>query len=225
MRAYLKLLRAGLIAAAAAPALAAGIGGPAEVTDGDTLVIGSVSIRLHGIDAPETDQRCGLEGGGDWACGAAAADRLAELVAGREVRCTPRDRDGYGRLVATCAIGGVDLGAKLVGEGLAWSYMRYSVDYAVVEGRARRARLGLWQGASQPPWDFRADGFAAAAGGDGADPPGACAIKGNITASGERVYHTPASPWYKRTRVEVAEGEHWFCDAAEAEAAGWRAAR
>ena len=32
--------------------------GTAEVRDGDTLSLGPVSIRLHGIDGPEGSQRC-----------------------------------------------------------------------------------------------------------------------------------------------------------------------
>jgi endonuclease YncB( thermonuclease family) len=219
------ILRTVLLLALAVPATAAGIRGEAVVSDGDTLAIGAVRIRLHGIDAPETGQRCALQAGGEWDCGQAALDRLAELVAGRVVHCTPHDRDGYGRLVATCAVSGVDLGATLVGEGLAWSYSHYSADYAPTEGRARRAGVGIWQSATQPAWDFRAEGWERAAG-RAADEtgPGGCAIKGNITAEGERVYHTPASPWYARTRVEPDAGEHWFCDEAAAQAAGWRPA-
>ena len=34
------------------------ITGNAKVIDGDTIHIGSSKIRLHGIDAPETDQTC-----------------------------------------------------------------------------------------------------------------------------------------------------------------------
>ena len=204
--------------------VAAGISGPAEVTDGDTLVIGAINIRLHGIDAPETDQRCGLEGGGDWACGAAAADAAGRAGGGRDVRCTPRDRDGYGRLVATCAVSGVDLGARwsprawpgpirATASTTPWSRAAPGAP-ASASGKARRSRPGTSAPtASRPPPAARRP------------PPGGCAIKGNITASGERVYHTPSSPWYARTRVEVDRGEHWFCDAAEAEAAGWRAAR
>jgi endonuclease YncB( thermonuclease family) len=219
------ILRAGLLLILAGPVPAAAFSGRAEVTDGDTLTVGALKVRLHGIDAPEAGQRCGRVGGGDWDCGAAAAERLAELVAGREVHCTPHDRDAYGRLIATCAAQGVDLGGALVGEGLAWSYSRFSIDYAAVEGRARRARLGLWQGEAQPAWAYRAEGWVAAAGaGEAAPAPGTCAIKGNITAAGEKVYHTPASPWYARTRVDAEAGERWFCDEAEARAAHWRPA-
>ena len=58
-----------------------------------------------------------------------------------------------------------------------------------------------------------------------ADAPDGCPIKGNISSSSERIYHTPWSPWYGRTKITESKGERWFCDEAEAQAAGWRAAR
>ena len=51
-------------------------------------------------------------------------------------------------------------------------------------------------------------------------PPN-CRIKGNISA-GDRVYHTPDSPYYARTQIDPAQGERWFCSEQEAQAAGWR---
>jgi hypothetical protein len=56
-------------------------------------------------------------------------------------------------------------------------------------------------------------------------PPAGCPIKGNIGAEGERIYHTPWSPWYARTKIDEDKGERWFCDEAEAIEAGWRPAR
>ena len=42
--------------------------------------------------------------------------------------------------------------------------------------------------------------------------PEHCRIKGNINVvSGERVYHTPDSPWYERTEIDTEAGEQWFC--------------
>ena len=63
-------------AAAAFAAVAPEVRGPAEVSDGDTLRIGAVRVRLFGIDAPEAGQPCDGGEKGGWACGAAAADRL-----------------------------------------------------------------------------------------------------------------------------------------------------
>ena len=54
--------------------------------------------------------------------------------------------------------------------------------------------------------------------------PEECRIKGNINMeSGERVYHTPGSPWYDRTQINTDAGERWFCTEQEAHEAGWRA--
>ena len=55
----------------ASPALAQTITGPARVIDGDTLGVSGQRIRLHGIDAPEKNQTCQIEGT-PWACGIAA---------------------------------------------------------------------------------------------------------------------------------------------------------
>ena len=89
-------------AVAAAPSAARGdapaqapahVTGTAVIEDGDTLDLGPVPIRLHGIDAPEAGQRCATASGGQWACGAVATARLDALAGGRELRCLARDVD------------------------------------------------------------------------------------------------------------------------------------
>ena len=140
-------------------------------------------VRLFGIDTPEFGQPCDGGEKGGWACGA-AADRLRALIAGHAVHCLPRDRDRYGRLVATCSAGGVDLGSRLVAEGLARAYTRFGDDYAAVERQAKTEQIGLWRGAAAAPWDWRA---AARAGAGQASPaPPDCRIKGNVSTSGAR---------------------------------------
>lgn len=203
-------------------AAAATLTGSAEVIDGDTLSIGAVVVRINGIDAAELGQSCALPRGGNWNCSEVAVDRLAELTAGKELVCDALGNDPYGRIIATCFADGVDVGAHLVGEGLAWAFVRYSDVYVDIEGRARAAGIGVWQAETQTPWYYRADRWERAA--EASLRPG-CPIKGNIAQDGERIYHTPWSPWYGRTRIDVAKGERWFCDEAEAVAAGWRAAR
>ena len=53
--------------------------GPVRVVDGDTIRLGAHRIRLHGIDAPESDQACLDPQGASWACGDAATERLSDL--------------------------------------------------------------------------------------------------------------------------------------------------
>ena len=210
----------------AAPGFEAASGmvrGRAEVSDGDTLRIGAVRIRLFGVDAPEARQTCDSGAKGAWACGAAATARLRALIGDRPVACQPRDRDRYGRLVATCRVGRLDLGGRLVAEGLARAYTRFGDDYAATERRAKTERIGLWHGPAAAPWEFRA-GVASSR--PGATPPlPGCRIKGNVATSGARVYHLPDGRSYERTRIDPRRGEAWFCDEAAAQAAGFRPAR
>jgi hypothetical protein len=53
---------------------------------------------------------------------------------------------------------------------------------------------------------------------------GVCAIKGNISSSGERIYHVPGQRYYDATRISESKGERWFCTEEEAVRAGWRKA-
>jgi hypothetical protein len=56
-------------------------------------------------------------------------------------------------------------------------------------------------------------------------PPAGCDIKGNISKTGERIYHVLGQRWYDETVISPGKGEFWFCTEAEARANGWRKAR
>ena len=126
------------------------LSGQARVIDGDTLELGGARIRLYGIDAPESAQRCRAQGR-LWACGREATRTLARLVRLKQVACEERDRDRYGRIVAVCTAAGRDLNAWMVAEGWAVAYRRYSRAYVATERRARAAKRGVWQGEFVPP--------------------------------------------------------------------------
>jgi len=125
--------------------------GPAKIIDGDSLAVAGVEIRLYGIDAPEYRQICSRSGR-PWSCGRTATDALRALVAGRELACRPRDQDRYGRTVAICRVGGIDLGAALVKAGNAVAYGAYDAE----EREARAARRGIWSSAFERPAAWRA---------------------------------------------------------------------
>jgi micrococcal nuclease len=52
-----------------------------------------------------------------------------------------------------------------------------------------------------------------------------CAIKGNISPSGERIYNVSSLKYYQATIINRWKGERWFCSEADARRAGWRKAR
>lgn len=56
-------------------------------------------------------------------------------------------------------------------------------------------------------------------------PDPSCAIKGNVNTDHEKIYHTPGQRDYNKTNIIPAEGDRWFCTAAEALAAGFRPAQ
>lgn len=195
------------------------VSGPARVVDGDTLIIGSQSVRIAGIDAPEDGQSCSRVSGGQWACGAQATKRLRQLSA-RGVSCVGSEFDAYDRLIASCMADKADIGQTMVLNGMALAYRRFSKRYVADEEIARNARRGVWEGPFVEPWQWRKEKWQEA--GTAASSPG-CPIKGNISSNGDRIYHAPWSRSYNKTRINEAKGERWFCDEAEAIAAGWRA--
>lgn len=189
-----------------------------KIVDGDTFDLDETRIRLNGIDAPEVGQKCRDASGAQWDCGRAATDALFDLTQGREISCEFLESDQYDRKIANCAADGVDIGSSMIERGLAWAYTTYSDRYVGGELSSKAKKIGIWQGDAQPPWEHRAARWSVAA----QDAPEGCPIKGNISSNG-KIYHVPWSPWYSRTRVSVEKGERWFCDEAEATAAGWRA--
>ncbi|MGE4244874.1 MAG: thermonuclease family protein [Parvibaculaceae bacterium] len=210
------------IALTIGPSLSLALEGRAEIVDGDTLRIEGRTVRLQGIDAPETRQTCTDRSGQEWPCGREAARALARLAKPGPVACAPTGEDAYGRLLALCDAGGVSLNRKLVEDGWAYAFVRYDQRYVADEETARKAGRGLWQGGSEAPWEWRARKVTAAAAPEA--PAGGCLIKGNISRKGERVYHLPWQTDYRKTRVNEAKGERWFCSEKEALGAGWRRA-
>ncbi|MBX3102622.1 MAG: thermonuclease family protein [Bacteroidetes bacterium] len=124
-----------------------------RVGDGDTLTLldnrqKQMRVRLFGIDAPERGQPYGK----------VATKRLRELTKGG-VRLKEHSKDQYGRILADVYNAqGEWLNLKMVQEGMAWHFTRYSQDpeLARAELNARARGLGLWeQSRPQAPWDYR----------------------------------------------------------------------
>lgn len=100
--------------------------GDVRIVDGDTFTLAGERIRILGIDAPETHPpNCANEA----RLGEAATDRLRQLMAAAPLRIDRRGRDTFGRTLARVNAGGVDVGAKLVAEGLAHVYVDHKISW------------------------------------------------------------------------------------------------
>jgi endonuclease YncB( thermonuclease family) len=215
-------------AAAQSPLWGIGRGG-----DGDSFTVGESKVRLFGIDAPEFNQSCRLNGQ-EWACGAAAAEELSKLVTGKQVRCLSMGTEQHKPMLGRCTVGTVDVNRAMVARGLAVAFRRYSTDYVSAEESAKAGRRGLWAGTFTMPSEYR-NGTGTAAGrstagqkrrpvrassSDWAGRAAAnCNIKGNRNRRGQWIYHVPGMPYYDQTRPEEI-----FCSEADAQAAGYRRA-
>jgi endonuclease YncB( thermonuclease family) len=210
-----------------------------RIMDADTVDAGTVKIRLNGIDAPESDQRCLDARGQVWSCGLAATAKLEAYSQGGSWSCELSGTDRYGRFLGTCSVNGEDVGRWLVRNGWALAFRRYSTAYVSDENYAREHQLGLWSGAFIAPWDWRHRGpqtiilgayqVPTTAQHDllsptvaGTPPSSTCIIKGNFRSRNGCVYHVPGGQFYDRLTMDPGPGRRWFCSEVEAQAAGCR---
>ncbi len=134
------------------------------------------------------------------------------------------DRDKYGRLLRYVWVDDVFINLELIQQGFAYSYsyppnIKYQDMFLSAQQEAREIKRGLW-------------GVCPVATPIKIHPPAlqknnlnnSCVIKGNISASGEKIYHLPNCGSYEKTKINSVRGEKWFCTELEAIAAGWRKA-
>ncbi len=130
-----------------------------RVYDGDTLEVvpgtcllshfrmpcPTQRLRLLGVDAFERQQTCRDAKGGTLYCGAIATGRLNQLVAmpGFGCQIDPEFVDRHAREFAVCFVGGTDVGATLVSEGLAFAYGPRT-RYVAIEEQAKNQKRGAW---------------------------------------------------------------------------------
>ena len=112
-------------------------------------------------------------------------------------------------------------------QGQAVAYRRYSMDYVNAEMAAKIIKRGIWAGTFQQPEERRRakrEGSAEAR----QEPTrtGGCAIKGNTSRKGEKVFHVPGSRDYDR---DPDQREGWRADVLlrgrGGGGPGWRAPR
>ena len=136
-------------------ATAGEITGHPIITDGDTIKIINKRIRLHGIDAPESQQLC-KKNSKEYRCGIVATEALVKKINKNQVRCRVQDRlDRYKRYIGVCFVETINLNQWMVRNGHAVAYRRYSKDYIKDEDYAKENKLGLWSGDFVTPEKWR----------------------------------------------------------------------
>ncbi|MEK7593589.1 MAG: thermonuclease family protein [Patescibacteria group bacterium] len=199
-----------------------------RVVDGDTIdvEIGGKTerVRYIGIDTPETaDPRKPVQ-----CFGVEASKKNKELIEGKMVRLEKdiTDRDKYKRLLRYIWLGDTLINQELVAQGFAKSYsyppdIKYQDKFVAAEKKAREDKLGLWTACASETAPTTT-----------VTPPvtqtptsgSSCTIKGNISSSGEKIYHMQSCGSYSKTAIDKNRGEQWFCSESEAQTAGWRKA-
>ena len=125
------------------------------ITDGDTIKINNIKIRLYGIDTPEKKQTCLNENHKKYFCGKEATNYLKKLIKNKTIYCLKKDLDQYGRIIGVCFDNNININAKMVESGWALAYRKFSIDYIKLEEKAQNNKLGLWSGDFIEPWKWR----------------------------------------------------------------------
>ncbi|QOR67059.1 thermonuclease family protein [Cytobacillus suaedae] len=194
--------------------------------DGDTVSVfyngQEESVRFLLIDTPETSHpRLGKQ-----PFGQEAKEFTSQLIHQANTIELEFDiganRDKYGRLLAYVYVDGKMLQEELLKEGLARvAYVyppntRYIDQFTALQKEAQKEGKGIWEIEDY----VREDGFNSEVDESNTNTDSVssdCNIKGNINSSSEKIYHTPDSPWYEKTKPEVM-----FCTEEEAIKAGFR---
>jgi micrococcal nuclease len=113
-------LVAGLLVAAPPRVVEEFSGKVVGITDGDTIEVlvnmKAVTVRLEGIDAPESRQSHSTK----------AKEALAKLAGGKTVTVRKTGTDRYNRTLGVVMVGDLDVNAKLVEDGWAWHLKKYN---------------------------------------------------------------------------------------------------
>lgn len=216
-----------------------GLGGPGyevvRVVDGDTIIVKmdgkDERVRFIGVDTPESvhpDPALNSK------MGKMASDFTKDLLDGQRVglELDVQERDRYGRVLAYVYLDDEMVQKTLLSSGYAQvatfpPNVKYVDDFLALEARAREAKLGFWADefvVQDEAGSLPDKGSEAAKDGLKVSPYPDRSIKGNINASGEKIYHVPGQRYYDNTVIDESLGERWFATEKEAEAAGWRKA-
>lgn len=215
-----------------------------SVVDGDTIDVmlnnKTERLRLIGMDTPETkDPRKPVQ-----CFGQEASNKATELLLNKKVRLEADDTqdnvDKYDRLLRYVYLeDGLFFNKWMIENGYAYEYTynvpyKYQVEFKQAQITAKDKQLGLWDpntcngstlldnsSDEQVKTDTNQTTPTTPVPVSNTD----CDIKGNISASGEKIYHVIGCGSYARTVIDESKGERWFCSEQEAVNAGWRKAQ
>jgi len=102
-----------------------------------------LKMRIAGIDTPEIKQTCEIEEGKSIDCGVLTKDYLQKLLESEpgDLVIKPIGVDYYHRILIRLFKGEIDIGKKMVEEGMSYSYDN---TYKIEETYAKENRLGFW---------------------------------------------------------------------------------
>lgn len=131
-----------------------------DIVDGDTLWLGIHEIRLYGVDAPEHGQPCISENQSPNFCYKAASKALENFSKMDNFRCEIRTKNDkawkrYGRYIAKCYVGELDIGSALVSQGLAYADPIYGDEYLTLQAAAIKAKIGMHSTEHKSPKAWR----------------------------------------------------------------------
>lgn len=127
-----------------------------RIIDGDSLELGTLRIRLQGIDAPELKQECrNNESHELYKCGQVSKDYLISLIAKQPVKCSNEGFDRYKRQLAYCYAGEVNLNQEMVRSGNALAYSKYDKSFSNEEKKAKSNKRGIWNSKFESPEKWR----------------------------------------------------------------------
>ena len=90
------------------------------ILDADTIIMSGERIRLKGIDAPETTQRCLGAEQQSYPCGQVSTPALIDKIGVSRLTCIGETRDHYKRVLPTCYLDDLEINGWLVRHGYAF---------------------------------------------------------------------------------------------------------
>ncbi|WP_137789969.1 thermonuclease family protein [Bacillus sp. E(2018)] len=193
-----------------------------KVVDGDTIKVrvdGKLeTVRFLLIDTPESVHPTKPVQPFSKEASTFTRDMLEE--ASVELELGIGERDKYGRLLAYVYADGKNVQENLLKNGLARvAYVfepntKYVDEYDRIQKQAQKEGLGIWSIENY----VQEEGYHSE---EEEQPEKAttqeCTIKGNISSSGDKIYHLESGRYYKITKPEK-----WFCTEKEAVDSGFR---